>query len=91
MEIQTIDSFCAKTGVFPTYIKADVEGFERKLILGAKETIKRHKPKIAIATYHVKGDAEALASTIKSLNPNYNLKFKGLEHHRGDPLMLHAW
>jgi FkbM family methyltransferase len=91
VEVETIDNFCSRTGVVPTYLKADVEGFERKLISGARQTIKSHKPRIAITTYHAAGDATALALAIKTFNPSYRLKLKGLEHKRGDPLMLHAW
>ncbi len=89
--IETVDSFCAENHVAPTYLKADVEGFERKLIAGARETIQKHKPRIAITTYHIRGDADALESELKRLNPAYRFKRKGLEAQRGEPLMLHAW
>ena len=30
-----------------TYIKADIEGFEQEMLLGAEKTIKKNKPKLA--------------------------------------------
>ena len=91
IEIETIDHFVSRTGVIPTYLKADVEGFERQLIAGAENTIRQHKPKIAITTYHLARDAEALSAAIRRFNPSYKLRLKGIEHHRGEPLMLHAY
>jgi len=36
----------------PTFIKLDVEGSEKKAILGAEQTIRKHRPMLAIAVYH---------------------------------------
>lgn len=38
------------------YIKMDIEGSEMAALMGAKETIKRHKPYLAICVYHRKND-----------------------------------
>ena len=35
------------------YIKIDVEGFEKKVLIGAKETILKYKPLIVIEQNHV--------------------------------------
>lgn len=91
INIVTIDSIFYDKGIKITYLKADVEGFEEKLILGALNTIKHSKPKIAITTYHEGQDFEKLISIIKDVVPEYKFKIKGIEHKFGNPIMLHMW
>lgn len=91
VEVTTVDEFCAREGVRPTYLKADLEGHELKLLQGARETIRAGKPRIAITTYHQRGDADELESYLRSLRPDYRFRRKGIEHHWGEPVMLHAW
>lgn len=58
------------------FIKADIEGAERFMLQGAKETLKRFAPKIAICTYHLSDDKETLERIIKEANPNYIVEHK---------------
>lgn len=46
VDTNTLDNYVAQSGNVPTFIKIDVEGHEPEVIEGAKETIKRYKPKI---------------------------------------------
>lgn len=54
-----------------TYIKMDVEGAELESLKGAKETIMRHAPKLAICIYHRQDDLWKIPEYIKGLNKNY--------------------
>jgi len=36
----------------PTYVKMDVEGAERAALLGMRETLRRHRPKLLVSLYH---------------------------------------
>lgn len=58
------------------FIKMDIEGAEGKALEGAIETIKKHKPKLAISIYHSLKDFTNLPLFLKSLNEKYNLGYK---------------
>lgn len=55
------------------FIKSDIEGFERNMLEGAQETLKRFAPKLALCTYHLPDDPEVMAALIKKANPAYNI------------------
>lgn len=54
-------------------IKLDIEGYEKEVLLGASNTIKLHKPKLAICAYHHQNDLWEIPLLIKKLNPKYQL------------------
>jgi FkbM family methyltransferase len=91
VEVQSIDSYCVETGTRPTYLKADLEGYEMKMLEGARNTIRELKPRIAITTYHRPGDARAILDFLRGLNPAYRFKLRGMEYRTGEPMLLHAW
>lgn len=68
----SIDDF-VKDKERPTYIKMDIEGSEIDALSGAKETIKKHKPKLAISVYHNDTDLWEIPAYIKELNDEYRL------------------
>ena len=53
------------------FIKADIEGAERYMLMGAKRVLKEFAPKIAICTYHLPDDPQVLRQLILDENPNY--------------------
>lgn len=56
-----------------TFIKMDLEGWEMNALLGAKQTIKNQKPKLAIAVYHAAKDFREIPKYILGINPNYKI------------------
>jgi len=91
IKIVTIDNICSSLGIQPTYIKADIEGFEEKMLVGAAESIATYRPKLAITTYHHFGAAEWMQRFLAKLHPGYKFCLKGLSAQAGAMVMLHAW
>ena len=56
-----------------TFIKMDVEGSEMDALKGAKQTILRNKPKLAICLYHRTKDFIDIPKWIHNLVPEYKL------------------
>jgi FkbM family methyltransferase len=87
----TLDSLFAERLIKIDYLKADLEGFEEMMIAGGLETIKMSKPKIAITTYHMGQDYQALIGLVRNVVPEYKYLVKGIEEVAGNPVMLHMW
>lgn len=80
--IVTIDNFVNTNNVSRVdFIKIDVEGYEAKVLKGAKETIKKFKPVISMSAYHNPKDTEELPKILKEICSSYvcNLYTSGSE------------
>lgn len=58
-------------------IKMDIEGFEMAALMGATNTLKHHKPALAIAVYHDLDNANKCVEIILTANPQYKIEFRG--------------
>jgi FkbM family methyltransferase len=90
IEVSTIDAMFFDRDASFSYLKADVEGAEIQLLEGARKSIAKYRPKIAITTYHDPLHAEQMKELLKTANPAYRFRVKGITG-AGQPVMLHAW
>lgn len=56
-----------------SFIKMDLEGWEMNALRGAEQTIKKNKPKLAIAVYHAAKDFREIPQYLLSLNKDYKI------------------
>lgn len=76
IDVVTIDK--QMDGQFVDIIKMDIEGAEYKALIGASETIKKNKPRLAICLYHKIEDFINIQELLLNLVPEYKLL---LRHH----------
>ena len=60
----------------PTYIKLDIEGAELHALWGARETLKKHMPVLAVCAYHTSDHLWEIPLLIHAIQPDYRLFFR---------------
>ncbi|MDE6845895.1 MAG: FkbM family methyltransferase [Lachnospiraceae bacterium] len=85
--IVTIDDFIKEPF---TFLKADIESYEYRMISGAQNSITKYHPLLAVCIYHNAADLYDIPLFIKSLVPEYNIQIR---HHSDllDETVLYAW
>lgn len=69
--LTTIDKIVADLGLDRVdFIKIDTEGAERHILAGAKETLRRWKPRLEIS-FHLPDDPEKIVQAIRAARPDY--------------------
>lgn len=90
VQIIALDDFFEGRDEVPTFIKADIEGEELRMLRGARKLIAEHKPRLAISIYHKDEDLYELPMEIKKLNPSY--KFAMRQHKpQFSETVLYCW
>jgi FkbM family methyltransferase len=85
VELVRLDDALADTA--PTYMKFDVEGAEMSALRGCTQLIRRHRPVLAICTYHRTSDHWEIPLFVADLEPSYRLY---LRLHEGYDTVLYA-
>lgn len=78
IEVDSIDHVLA--GKPATMIKMDIEGSELSALKGARDTICRYQPKLAICIYHKKADLLEIPQYIHALVPSYQFYIRAYEN-----------
>ena len=70
--VTAVDAYVAERNIPRIdFIKIDTEGYEAEVLRGAKESIKKWKPVIAMSAYHNPNDKEDLPRILKEIFPDY--------------------
>jgi FkbM family methyltransferase len=69
------------------FIKMDIEGAELEALKGAKETMQKFKPRLAICIYHKTEDIVMIPAYIKEIVPEYNLYLNHYTDFKGDTVL----
>ena len=57
------------------FIKMDIEGSEQRALQGAQETIRRFKPRMAIASYHLADDNDKIPEIVRRARTDYQIEY----------------
>ena len=79
INITTIDEYVNEHKIDVSLIKMDIEGFEKKAIIGAARTIKEQHPVLVISIYHRPQDFFEIKPLIESWDLDYKFMIRRAE------------
>lgn len=72
VDVTTLDEVVSERRLASVdFIKMDIEGGEVDALKGARQTILRHAPRLAISVYHLARDLPDTVTTIRNVRPDY--------------------
>ena len=89
-EVSVVSVDSVLNGESVDYIKYDVEGSEKEALLGSKNTIQLHSPKLLVSLYHRSEDLFVLPELVKELNKGYSLYLRRFPYIPAWDLNLYA-
>jgi FkbM family methyltransferase len=88
--ICTLDSIFADKKSPITFLKADIEGFEFQMLLGAENLIRENKPKISMTMYHDTNHFIEVREFLLNLHSDYRFRLRGIAEN-GHPVLIQAF
>ncbi len=73
--------------VTASFIKMDIEGAEKKAIIGATNIIKNNIPKLAICIYHSDDDMVEIPLMVHEMMPEYKMYIRHHSNSRGETVL----
>ena len=89
-EVSVVSVDAVLVGASVDYIKYDVEGSEKEALLGSKNTIQKHSPKLLVSLYHRSEDLFVLPELVKQINTDYSLYLRRFPYIPAWDLNLYA-
>ena len=84
IEVTTIDALVASLHLPRVdFIKMDIEGAEQHALQGAQQTLHRYHPRLAISSYHLKGDPAAICAIVWQARGDYLVTSKDVDENGG--------
>jgi FkbM family methyltransferase len=76
VSITTIDAFATEHRLARLdFVKVDAEGYEKQILRGAAETIRRFHPILAVSAYHFPNDRTDIVNLVEGISPEYTHRF----------------
>ncbi len=73
--LTTIDKLVAELKLERVdYVKMDIEGAEQRALAGARETIAKFRPRLALSAYHRPDDPQRIPAIVRELWPGYRME-----------------
>lgn len=86
---RTLDDWAHTTSIHRLdFVKLDVEGAEAHCLEGARVSIQRFQPKLAVALYHSLADFVNLPQLIDQINPDYRFHLGHFTIHEEETILF---
>lgn len=85
IQAETIDNILQGDRV--SFIKMDIEGAELRALIGARNTIMKWKPRLAICIYHKAEDILTIPSLIHELVPEYRIYLRHYLNYQNETVL----
>lgn len=72
----SVDAALARLGLTASYVKYDVEGFEREALAGTRQAIVRDRCGLAVSVYHRPDDLWDILLTLRDWQPDYEFRLR---------------
>jgi len=81
VHLTTIDRLVSELGLARVdFVKMDIEGAEKKALAGARNTIAKFKPRMAICVYHLREDPVDIPRLVRGIDPTYRTECQCLSY-----------